>query len=117
MPQHPVHHLNLKPEPELLVSKNPPIVSIVVPFCGLANDIFRILSGNRQRQTTMETIGNPVTASCLEDMAPPTTFSRPSLIFVARLQVPIGPKIVPFCGSYLEFYQVIPKRNYFGAYG
>ena len=30
---------------------------------------------------------------------------------------PIGPKVVPFWGSYLEFYQVIPKRNYFGAYG
>ena len=31
--------------------------------------------------------------------------------------VPIGPKVVPFWGSYLEFYKVIPKRNYFGAYG
>ena len=29
----------------------------------------------------------------------------------------IGPKVVPFGGSYLEFYKVIPKRNYFGAYG
>ena len=28
----------------------------------------------------------------------------------------IGPKVVPFWGSYLEFYKVIPKRNYFGAY-
>ena len=27
------------------------------------------------------------------------------------LYVPIGPKVVPFWGS------VIPKRNYFGAYG
>ena len=34
---------------------------------------------------------------------------------VSRL--PIGPKVVPFWGSYLEFYMVIPKRNYFGAYG
>ena len=24
----------------------------------------------------------------------------------------IGPEVVPFCGSYLESYQVIPKRNY-----
>ena len=31
--------------------------------------------------------------------------------------VPIGPKVVPFWGSYLEFYKVIPKRDYFGAYG
>ena len=31
--------------------------------------------------------------------------------------LPIGPKVVPFWGSYLEFYRVIPKRNYFGAYG
>ena len=30
--------------------------------------------------------------------------------------LPIGPKVVPFWGSYLEFYKVIPKRNYFGAY-
>ena len=29
--------------------------------------------------------------------------------------LPIGPKVVPFWGSYLEFYKVIPKRNYFGA--
>ena len=31
--------------------------------------------------------------------------------------LPIGPKVVPFWGSYLEFYKGIPKRNYFGAYG
>ena len=31
--------------------------------------------------------------------------------------LPIGPKVVPFWGSYLEFYKVIPERNYFGAYG
>ena len=31
--------------------------------------------------------------------------------------LPVGPKVVPFWGSYLEFYKVIPKRNYFGAYG
>ena len=31
--------------------------------------------------------------------------------------IPIGPKVVPFGGSYLEFYKVVPKRNYFGAYG
>ena len=29
----------------------------------------------------------------------------------------IGPKVVPFWASYLEFYKVLPKRNYFGAYG
>ena len=29
--------------------------------------------------------------------------------------LPIGPKVVPFGGSYIEFYKVIPKRNYFGA--
>ena len=31
--------------------------------------------------------------------------------------LPIGPKVVPFWGSYLEFYEGILKRNYFGAYG
>ena len=31
--------------------------------------------------------------------------------------LPIGPKVVPFWGSYSEFYKVIPKRNYFRAYG
>ena len=25
--------------------------------------------------------------------------------------------VVPFWGSYLELYKVIPKRNYYGAYG
>ena len=30
---------------------------------------------------------------------------------------PDGPQVVPFWASYLEFYKVIPKRNYFGAYG
>ena len=27
------------------------------------------------------------------------------------------PMVVPFWGSYLESYTVIPKRNYYGAYG
>ena len=31
--------------------------------------------------------------------------------------LPIGPIVVPFRGSYLESYKVIPKRNYQGAYG
>ena len=31
--------------------------------------------------------------------------------------LPIGPKVVPFWGSYVESYKVIPKRNYYGAYG
>ena len=29
----------------------------------------------------------------------------------------IGSIVVPFGGSYLESYKVIPKRNYYGAYG
>ena len=32
-------------------------------------------------------------------------------------KLPIGPKVVPFWGSYLELYRVILKRNYYGAYG
>ena len=32
-------------------------------------------------------------------------------------KVPIGPIVVPFWGSYVESYKVIPKRNYYGAYG
>ena len=31
--------------------------------------------------------------------------------------VPIGPYVVPFGGLYLGSYKVIPKRNYYGAYG
>ena len=31
--------------------------------------------------------------------------------------IPKGPKVVRFGGSYVEFYKVIPKRNYFGAFG
>ena len=29
----------------------------------------------------------------------------------------IGPIVVPFWGSYLESYKVIPKRDYYGALG
>ena len=36
---------------------------------------------------------------------------------VKRIIIPIGSKVVPFYGSYLESYKVIPKRNYLGAYG
>ena len=36
---------------------------------------------------------------------------------VVAVDYHIGPKVVPFGGSYLEIYKVIPKRNYFGAYG
>ena len=31
------------------------------------------------------------------------------------LEVPRGSIVVPFVGSYLEFYEVIPERNYYGA--
>ena len=31
--------------------------------------------------------------------------------------LPKGPKVVPFWGSYLESYKVLPKRNYYGASG
>ena len=31
--------------------------------------------------------------------------------------LPIGSIMVPFCGLYLGSYEVIPKRNYSGAYG
>ena len=35
-----------------------------------------------------------------------------------RLSIlPIGPKVVPFWGFLFRIYKVIPKRNYFGAYG
>ena len=34
-----------------------------------------------------------------------------------KVGLPIGPIVVPFGGSYSEFYKVILKRNYFGAYG
>ena len=28
-----------------------------------------------------------------------------------------GSIVVPFCGLHVGFYEVIPKRNYYGAYG
>ena len=31
--------------------------------------------------------------------------------------LPIAPSVAPFYGLDLESYKVIPKRNYFGAYG
>ena len=31
--------------------------------------------------------------------------------------LPIVSMVVPFCGSYLGSYKVVPKRNYYGAYG
>ena len=39
------------------------------------------------------------------------------MALIILMQLPIGPKVVPFGGSYLEFYKVLPKRNYFLAYG
>ena len=39
----------------------------------------------------------------------------PALYIVYKL--PRGSIVVPFGGSYLESYKVIPKRNYYGAYG
>ena len=35
----------------------------------------------------------------------------------ARRLPPIGPIVVLFWGSYVEFYKVIPTRSYYGAYG
>ena len=41
--------------------------------------------------------------------------------FICTIVVPfwgfIGSIVVPFWGSYVGSFQVIPKRNYFGAYG
>ena len=34
-----------------------------------------------------------------------------------ELSLPIGPRAVPFWGFILESYKVIPKWNYYGAYG
>ena len=31
--------------------------------------------------------------------------------------IPMGSMVVPFCGSYLASYKVIPKRRKNGAYG
>ena len=31
--------------------------------------------------------------------------------------LPIGSIVVPCCGSYIESYKVVPKRDYYGAYG
>ena len=39
------------------------------------------------------------------------------MLFKYCLKLPIGPIVVPFWGSYLESYKVIPRRNYYGASG
>ena len=47
----------------------------------------------------------------------PVEFAFVSGLHLPRTyNIPIGPIVVPFWGSYLEFYKVIPKRNYYGAY-
>ena len=38
-------------------------------------------------------------------------------LFALAVLLPIGPQVVPCYGLYLEPYKVIPKKNYFGAYG
>ena len=38
-------------------------------------------------------------------------------VYYACWTLPRGPIVVPFWGSSLEPYQVIPKRNYYGASG
>ena len=45
------------PKPGRQAFRSLPIVSIVVPFFGLSKYIVRILQGNPQKGTTMETIG------------------------------------------------------------
>ena len=46
------------------------------------------------------------------------SFLTPKLKGASSLRaLPMGPKVVPFYGLYLESYNVIPKRNYLGAYG
>ena len=52
----------------------------------------------------------------------PYYFGGNSLMVVkTRLGLPGAPPrgsiVVPFGGPYLESYKVIPKRNYYGAYG
>ena len=47
------------------------------------------------------------------DVTAPTENS----LIIQESKLPIGPKVVPFGGSYLEFYKVVLKRNYFGADG
>ena len=37
--------------------------------------------------------------------------------FGGILSLPIGPIVVPFWGSCIESYKVIPKRSYYGAHG
>ena len=44
-------------------------------------------------------------------------FSGPAMGKFRIHELPKGPKVVPFGGSYLENNKVIPKRNYFGAFG
>ena len=43
--------------------------------------------------------------------------SRPDIKPAPSLSLPRGSIVVPFDGSYLESYKVIPKKNYYGAHG
>ena len=48
----------------------------------------------------------------------PTSLAIGSKITGLSVQgLPIGSIVVPFCGSSLGSYKVIPKSNYYGAYG
>ena len=39
------------------------------------------------------------------------------ILFRGLSKLPINPIVVPFWGSYVEPYKVIPKRIYYGAHG
>ena len=65
---------------------------------------------------TLRVITNPTPKNPKNLVSPSTNRTRPLWILI-KPTLPIGPKVVPFWGSYLEFCKVTPKRNYFGAYG
>ena len=72
-----------------------PIVSLVVPFFGLTKSILRILKGNPQKGTTMETIGT----SRLSSSAPCPVVLRKAAREVNRL---VGPWTKAFLRSHLR---------------
>ena len=69
-----------------------------------------------QREVTAERSISPfIQRAC--DAGPQSPQLKAHASDIPEQLLPIGSKVVPFCGSYLGSYKVIPKRNYLGAYG
>ena len=90
--------------------------SPILYFKGMRLTIFQ-LSSFYFRGKLQDVIScNAALAACTGDGGWLRAVSLLQAAWQCFLGLPIGPMVVPFWGSYLEFYKVIPKRNYYGAY-